>query len=842
MKKIYFSFLMLAMLMVGTVAKAQYTVTVTSDPENNYYSGDQSFDPAAVAEALGLEDAAAVQALIGAGGNVYIKLADETKSNSYTGNTNEFWMNADGVPQGYGDNGTCWYVGLSYDAGQTDEETGETSPDVVDVYMGQMPNFFKEIYTDSELKCTLYLVNGDKEVSFDVTLNVNAAKVPATIADPVALYSQLDIVKEYTGTLEFTEGKQYEGKTLTVDMSDLAEALGASEEAIADNLGKIVLTRRIEQDGESYFIGDSIFTPGSLAADAWFGRYSVYDEGTGTETPILQNAPLPWSSKCTFYANSYKLEEGEFSLMYGQYPGTLKAGDEDFAEFYIVNGDKAAKLTVTVNVTPQETIDPNQLVKVGETDLTVEQPATGDYSTKPFTIDLAPIVEALGCEVSDLETHYVWKAEGEMIEYAETNDGYTGEDGYTSTWAAKAPYFIQPVSLPDGEFKIGQYGSLDMYKDLKEDITFNTWLIFRYQTNYYVVNLTYIVKAPAEKPDDFEYKLVSTEAISMQIIPNNEGVWAWENKTTLDLDYIEGKIGTTDFTLYTDKANDEGVLEWSKKSTCDPAPGFWYGTTTYENEEHQVVVDNAGWGTNSFGVTYASGELTWYQYPGQRSAGDQYEANLYFVNEETGDYIKYILYVSYVEEVKPEGEIVGTEDTFAEMSEDIQTADGYYNAYIDMSKAFEALGIEDPSLIESCSIIAAKSATMFQVVSTEENIIYGYDGYVAADENEVNALVVTVMIDDNGNPYLQIDDQNGLFEDAEAQAYVRIGLEYDGKRYIHNIWLIGSEIATGINATPAKVAAPAAIYSIAGAKLNAMQKGLNIVRMQDGSVKKLFVK
>ena len=102
MKKIYFSFLMLAMLMVSTVAKAQYTVTVTSDPENNYYSGDQGFDPAAVAEALGLEDAAAVQALIGAGGNVYIKLADGERSNSYTGNTNEFWMNADGVPQGYG--------------------------------------------------------------------------------------------------------------------------------------------------------------------------------------------------------------------------------------------------------------------------------------------------------------------------------------------------------------------------------------------------------------------------------------------------------------------------------------------------------------------------------------------------------------------------------------------------------------------------------------------------------------------------------------------------------------------------------------------------------------------
>ena len=849
MKKIYFSFLMLAMLMVGTVAKAQYTVTVTSDPENNYYSGDQGFDPAAVAEALGLEDAAAVQALIGAGGNVYIKLADETKSNSYTGNTNEFWMNADGVPQGYGDNGTCWYVGLSYDAGQTDEETGETSPDVVDVYMGQMPNFFKEIYTDSELKCTLYLVNGDKEVSFDVTLNVNAAPEP-TLPTPTTQLSGLEIVANYELPLNFTTGKEYEGKTYSATLEGIYDALGVTSEELDEVVSDYTYTQMVTgdtvyaEDGSVASIEyndwlDELVRPEDVSGGAWFGRYINIDEATDTET-IFGNAPKNWGTGSnTFYTQNITLADSEFSIVSGQFPGVLKAGDSDYANLYIIVGSKAACVKVYTNVTDPEVINPDELTMVGETTIAITSPANDDYSTKSFIVDMEAVTTALGCTIDDIEDFYAWASETDLSDNHTTSGGgyYFNENGYIDTWANKAPVYIDPSNLAEGKFGIGQYAGI--YSDITEDVLFKTQIVFQYGSNYYAVNIEYTITPKSQV--EVEFNLVSTEALSIQIVPSSE-TYAWKTTSTLDLDYIEGKIGTTDFTLYTDKANDEGVLEWSKSYTCTPNPGFWYGITTYENEAHQVVVDNAGYGTNSFGLTYADGEIFWYQYPGQRAVDDKYEANIYLVNEETGDYIKYILYVSYVEEVKPEGEIVGTEDVVVEMSEDIQTTDGYYNAYIDMSKAFEALGIEDPSLIESCSVLAAKSATMYDVTTTEESIIYGYDGYVAADEDDAETLVVTVKIDEEGNPYMEIDDSNGLFEDAEAQAYVRIGLEYDGKRYIHNIWLIGSSVATGISATPAQAYAPAAIYSIAGTKLSAKQKGLNIVRMQDGSVKKLFMK
>ena len=48
--------------------------------------------------------------------------------------------------------------------------------------------------------------------------------------------------------------------------------------------------------------------------------------------------------------------------------------------------------------------------------------------------------------------------------------------------------------------------------------------------------------------------------------------------------------------------------------------------------------------------------------------------------------------------------------------------------------------------------------------------------------------------------------------------------------------------ASGIEHTPATVSTQQSIYSIGGAKLQHVQKGINIVRMADGTVRKVLVK
>ena len=791
MKKIYFSLLVLTMMMVSTIAKAQYTVNVTSDPEDNYFSGYQAFDPTEIATALGT-DTATLHQLITAGEAVYIQTADGSKSNTYTGNTNEFWMNTDGQPQGYGDDGTCWYAGISYDAGgQVDEETGEVSKPEVDVAMGQMPKFFNKVYTDSDLKATFYLVNGEKEISFDITLHVNAAP-EVNVPEPTKSFSALQVVKEYAATLEYVEGKEYGDFKVEVNMADIYDAIGLDSLTLKAGIQELTFSRNVVKDeSDSYSFADSLLLWNNN--DGWYGRYSEFNEASGEETVLTQNASHGWGTGATYYIHDIALANGIFSFLHGQMPGTLKADDKDFTELFIINGTKAAKLTLTVSVTKPESVPFEQMTKVGEQTVEVTSPANNDYSTKTLQIDMEALTAALGCTGEDIEDFYAWRAEGELSnDHTTSGSGYYfNQNGYIDTWANKSPVYIDPSSLADGKYGIGQYAGI--YSDITEPVVFKTQLIYMYGDKYYAVNVIYTVNPPKQSDVD-ERTLVSEETLSIQIVPSSED-WAWGTKTTLDLEYIKGKIGTDDFKLFTDKVDSTGVLQWSSNYTCTPNPGFWYGTTTYENEEHQVVVDNAGWGTNSFGLTYADGEITWYQYPGQRAAGDSFMANLYLSNEDTGDYMKYTLYVKYVEEVAPEAEIKATEEVSFLISDEVKDEDGYYVVSIDMTTAYDSLGISD-ELIEACSVIAPKSQTIFETTSTEEALFYTVDGYVVSEEDESAIFSASVVVNDEGKPVIMIDDFSEFFNQEKASAFLRIGLEYDGQRYLHIIKLANYQLIT----------------------------------------------
>ena len=408
------------------------------------------------------------------------------------------------------------------------------------------------------------------------------------------------------------------------------------------------------------------------------------------------------------------------------------------------------------------------------------------------------VTAALGCTAEDIDEFYAWAAEGELSDNHTTSGSgyYFNQNGYIDTWANKAPVYIDPSSIAEGKYGIGQYAGI--YSDITEPVVFTTQLILMYADKYYAINVVYTVNPPKQSDID-ERTLVSEETLAIQIIPSSSD-WAWGTKSTLDLEYIKGKIGTDDFKLYTDKVDSTGVLQWSSNYTCTPNPGFWYGTTTYEDDAHRAVVDNAGWGTNSFGLTYADGEITWYQYPGQRTTGDSYMANLYLSNEDTGDYMKYTLYVSYVDEVKEEAAIKGTEEVSALITEDIKDADGYYVVSIDMTAAYDSLGITE-ELIEACDIIAPKSQTIFTTTTTEEALFYNAEGYVVSDEDESAVFSASVVVNDEGKPVLMIDDFTEYFSQDKASAFLRIGLEYDGQRYLHIIKLTNYQPITIVDIT-----------------------------------------
>lgn len=843
MRKIYSSLLVLAMMMVSVVAKAQYTVDITSDPENNYFSGAKLFAPEEVATALGT-DTASLHALLDAGGAVYLKTTDG-RSNSYTGNNNEFWMNLDGVPQGYGDEGTSWFVGLNWQDAQEATEESEASDVAVRVYMGQMPNVFKKIYEDSNLKATLYLVSGEKEASFDISLKVNAAEKP-NVPDPTTSLAGLDIKKDYTLTLDFVEGKSYEGKTYSTTLDGVYEALGTTADEFDPSVADYTYTQVVKVDsieGEvQYSWEDRLVLPEEGAGGGWYGRYVKYDEATGNEVTLPMNAPKTWNTGAnTFYVQDVKLADGEFSITSGQFPSIMKEGDEDYAYLYLIYGAKAARIKVLASVKKPEVVDPNSYQIVGEQTVTITAAIDNNYATKSFTVDTEAIYAAMECTADDIEDIFAWAAEGELSDnHTEGSGGfYFNDEGFIQSWGSDAAFFVAQTSIANGQYTIGQMAN--HFAEIKEDTTVKAQFLYKFGAKLYAINVVYTVKAPAQGEEPVEYELVSTDGLSIQIVPSAD-TYAWENTTQLDLEYIEGKLGTSDFTYYTDKwnATDE-KLEWSKNYTCTPAPGFWYGTQEYENEEHQVVVDNAGWGTNSFGVTFSSdGVITWYQYPGQRSVGDSFVANVYLVNEENGKYIKYVLQVLYVDEVRPEAETVLRVEKDAEVTEAGFGESGYFEYTLDTADLFEALGISDLSELEAATFYAAKSSTIFTPVELEELALFGADGYVVPETGNINSMAGFSL---EGGLKVLFDPMELAYEKAdESKAIARLAIEYDGKRVVYTITFLSEESPLAISAAAAQQTVATGIYSISGARLAAPQKGVNIIRYANGEVKKVLVK
>ena len=848
MKRFYTSIMALAIAFFGLMANAQYKVEINSAPHDNWVSGGQNFDPTELATALGTDTASLHKAIVA--DSIVYRLDGEEKSNTYTGNHNEWWMALDGTPQGYVDEGTSWFVGLSYDEAALDETLEN---DVISVYVGQMPEVFSKIYEPSTLKCTILLIVGDKKVSFDVTQNVEAA-VPSSLTEPVKELSKLNIVKDYTLELNFVPGKQNEGKTFTATLEGIYEALGVEQADLDANVKDHILAQIVNTDPvgdtEVYSLSDNLEIPEVAAGGAWFGRYVNYDEANDVETPLPISCPKTWNTGYnTFYTQNMTLANGEFSIVSGQFLDIMKEGDTDYTYLYITVGDKAARVKVQAIVKKPEAVDPSTLVKVGETTVEVSAGIDNNYVTKGFSIDMEDVVAALGCTTDDLEDVYALDQDSVISDnHTEGSGGfYYNAEGRIENWGSNAAAFIArtSTSLQDGKFTIGQMAN--HFAAITEPTTVTLPLIFQYGVNVYVVNVAYTV-VPAATPDEpIVYELVARDAIYKQMVPSDTD-WAYPTTTSLDLEYIESLIGTKDFKLFTDKAKtaaegEEPTLEWSSDYTCTPAPGFWYGTTTYENKEGQVVVENAGWGSNSFGITYADGVITWYQYIGQRSVGDSYLASLYLVNEETGKYLQYLLNVSFVEQETPESEDLGTKgDTI--VVKPAELVEGVYTYTFDSQEIADTLGVKIENMTDSISVYAFKSPLTRQALSLEESYFGDAEGYTISEEKADEAVFsASVYANENGGLSIDADVMDLTFEAKnEDKAVLRVAFEANGKRITYVIVLVSEDSpVVGISSAKAPQGRTSAIFNMGGAAVPNAYGNINIITV-DGVTKKVLNK
>lgn len=865
MRKIYTSLLALAMTMVSMVANAQYKAEFTTDPVEGYTAGYVNLDPVELATALATDTAtlhAAFNAISkeNAESFFYLKTADG-KTNAYTGNAGEFWMNMEGAPVAYGEEAK-WFFGIFWEPAGSDAESGTTWSDSIYVSFGQMPNTFKNIYTPSVLKATTYLVVGDKEVSIEVIQNINAAPEP-TLQAPVTELSKLNIVKEYTLEMPFVVGKENEGKTCTATLEGIYEALGVSQAELDAVIADYVFSETVtvtpiivdgvESDENIYALSGELARPAEAAGGAWYGRYYNYDEASGEEVPLAISAPMTWGSgHNTFYTQEITLAEGVYSIVCGQYKDKLAMGDTDYTYHYIVVGDKAAKIKLQVKMEEPEKVEEvpfDQMVKVGELNLEVSD-FPGDYSISHAEFDAAEVLAALGCEdATDTNIkHWNFNAEGgieDPSDYA-AHDYWQGEDGLIGSWSASNACAKVTISLPDGKFELTQKNGA--YANITENAgPFPLKYVVSYGMNYYVFNIAYTVKVPGgageelPNPDD-NFDIAATIPVVMQLKPSasyygdeSDEVKALMQKN-LDIEYIKTLVGEGTYEFY--GVTNKGTVTTGTGYTPNAgfASGFWMGMPA---DEYTNTVYTSTWGTNSFGIEWNLDDaiIGFDQIPSQRAVGDNYEATFYWVNEDNNKAIKYVFNVLYVEEFEAVTEIVIADEQTAAVTDAMWNEDGLLSYIVDTEKLYTALGLTD-ELLESVTFSAAQSALLYNAIDPGTDVVFAANGYTTEEESEM-AVVSSINID--GGLNIIVDPLMIPFEKGdESTAKVTYAIDYDGKRALLTLVLVSEDSPlTSIEGTTS-AAVPVAFYNAAGIKVAAPQKGLNIIQMSDGSTKKVL--
>lgn len=815
-------------LMTAVSAMAQFTATVSQLPTNDYSPVQAEYKLSEIASALNT-DAATLAAALQDGSAQFGLFNEDGLIGTTADGPGSYWMKADGTVTNWGNESVVYNGLISYDA----------TEDVFIIPVGQFPDAYAggETWTN-----TFTLKYGGSSATLEVIFNITTPKQPTEIAEPVTHFSELNVVKKYTATLDLVEGKSYEGKNFDIEMADLAEVLGCTEEAIADNIAKITIAREFISDENQgiYAFSDSLINH-RAPTDGWFGRYTGFDELAGEEYTIAENAFHGWGAGCTVYLQNPSYAEGVYTITYGQYPGTLSAGAEDFITLYIVNGAKAVELVIKLNVLEPEKISFAEMECAGEQ--VIDAPAlevSASYTSSAATVDVDDILAKLGAESADDITGWILRDSANLADPVES-DYWQGETGFLQTWGNQACCQLK-VDLANGTANLLQ---MPRYTEIEDTLVFPIHYIYTYDNKYYKLTFNFTLKPIKKMGDDVVLHCVANEEFNMQIIPSPD-TYVYGTTYQLDMDYIEKKIGTTDFKLYGDKWNaEEEKLVWDKNYTCydgdEKGAGFWFGATTYKNENGQDVVDNAGWGTNSFGFQLSAlGVITWFQYPGQRSAGEEYAANIYLVNEETGAYITYTINVQYVSELGDVVETVGEGKVDHVMTADDLEGDFYLD--LDVDAICEALEISEEE-IEAAEATASKSLTTFITKNSyDEPMFFNAEGYCdkyETDEEQLEATLQAYFTTENDKLQLGVyilNPEAFNVNDPELYYTIHVGLVYGAKRYMIKVTL-GSETVVGIkNATTCNASA---IYTVAGTKASSLQKGINIV-VENGKAKKIL--
>ena len=793
-------------LLAGMTAQAQFQGTVTQYPTSDYSNSPAKFKLTEVAQALETDTATLAKAYntwqeaeTWEGENMFWLIgANDAATDEPTADGKGFWMTAEGERIGYGE-GAIWFAFALVDV----------ENDVFSINCGQMPNAMK---AEDSGHAKFQLRYNGKSVNFEVTLNV-VAKPVVDIPQPELAWGKLTIVEEITKDVTQKPRSGYDADKVEVDLTEALTKLGVSGDLLKDELSQLLFAKKAYVTEDAVMgaqMSDSLTNESSAGAPGFWLRNFSDAEGN----PTFECGRFAYDGDDCFYAEAFAFdtETGILSCNIGQMPNKLKGGNTYFADIYIVYGDKAIKIRYNLILPEVKVGTLEDYEKAGENTIRVEMEPAESYDTKNFSIDIETMVNALGCQVGEIDDFYMLDSE---IDFATGKNqegvGYwVSMEGKVVNWGNDAMFYVTPKADDYSKFGVGQYpGHMNIGDSARAT------LYFVAGSKYYQLNVDLVIVAP--KQGDVVFESVAQRSIEVQQVPV---AYKWTSGVEIPEAWVEQQLGTSDWVLYAlaplneDGTEKEGNAKYSKSYSITESPGFWM-----DGEGH-----NIGWSGNArvgVSISQPSGHFALMQYENSINLGDVFRFPLFLVNEENGKMVTFNFTYSIVESVV-EIEEVGSEDIVLPVSADDDGA----SATIDLSDVLKAFDITLDALANGQYLHGITAdGTYGSGVSLYDGLAFNDKGVCVTEdpfmffdaelnEDGKSITVTTCATADVADDYSEIGTVCFLIE---------------GKRYVLNVKFVSEAIYTGItehHSVPHT--SLSAIYDLQGRKVVKTQRGLYI--------------
>ena len=820
MKKYFTRFLALVCCLAASLtASAQYSKVFETYPAGYTPMLDATFELSAVAETLGTDATTLATALNGTWSTplFFLEDADGNRYSDYTqGSNGGFWMTAQATPTGWtGEVGEdVWYNVLA-----VDEETNAFT-----ISIGQHPD---ALQGGEELKAKFVLAFNEKEATFDITMKILTIDIPT---EPVLL-SKLNVIQHKSVEVhQWARSSDY-GEADTLDFKGIPAALGISPELFAVGLQRVVFATKVREDDGLGLMGDTLTNVPTATAPGWW-----FD--TTNDTPIYSKFVA--KSDGVFFVDGFQFNPETEQLIFniGQKGGALPIdgsdqGIDDINEvgttIYFVYDGKAIDLKVKLVIDEREKVPFAEMTEVGSEDVNLSQYPTSSYESSSFSVDIDAVAALLEVDPTEI-TLWAPISEDEISdEPSAGNQGFWfNMDGYRASWGAGCGIFVENPTAGDySTFNVGQYPNA-----FEGGQTGVATLYFVAGSKYYTVHVS--MEILTKEGPGVEFQSVAQRAVKIQIVPAS--TYPVDMRYEIDPAELQALIDTTTPTLYAQKAPAEGTEwvdgEYSDAYSCDPKPGFWMSKEGFAST----------WGSSPWGFSYLSEgssdlsrdgihEFEFFQMPNQNQVGDEYNAVIYLVNEQTGKMITYNFNVRFVSSVVPQAEVVGTTSVTLPVKKNSEA-----NAVIDVTEALEKIGLTDADQLFGVPTLAMLTAdgTMTDVANLNGGWWLLEDGSLDTTSGDQAVLGVTFAKNSEKEVVATIYELNGTWT-TESKINSRFGLQYEGKIYLFNVTFVAEEVV-GIREAKGTSAAQS-IFDLSGRRVEKAQRGVYI---QGG--KKVIVK